>query len=226
MAGQCPADTARIGAGKVGIGDDRLGLVDLSALPRIGFKGAGTAEWLADQGVAVADDSNWARRQADGALAARLAPSEVLLLGDLAGTGALTRRLAQAWAAGELPPQPLASAKPPAKPGPRGYPVPRQDSHAWFLVTGEHAAAMFAKLCAVDLRPARFALGRIAQTMLAEASAIVVRDDLASVPAYHLLANSAAAEYLWDCLTDAMAEFDGRPVGWSAVRDLKPNPLD
>ena len=85
---------------------------------------------------------------------------------------------------------------------------------------------MFAKLCAVDLRPAKFADGRIAQTVLAEVSAIVVRDDRGAVPAYHLLANSAAAEYLWDCLTDAMAEFDGRPVGWSAARDLNPNPLD
>ncbi len=185
----------------------RLGLVDLSPLPRLGFKGAGTAEWLAEQGVAVPDDSNRARRQADGALAARLAPSEVLLLGDLDGTGALTGRLARAWA--ESPPRP-----------PRGYPVPRQDSHAWFLVTGAHAAALFAKLCAVDLRPAKFALGRIAQTVLAEVSAIVVRDDRGAVPAYHLLANSAAAEYLWDCLTDAMAEFDGRPIGLSAVRDL------
>ncbi len=167
------------------------------------------------QGVTVPDDSNRARRQADGALAARLAPTEVLLLGDLAGTGALTRRLAEAWAAGELPPQP-----------PRGYPVPRQDSHAWFLVAGEHAADMFAKLCAVDLRPAKFALGRIAQTVLAEASAIVIRDHRGEVPAYHLLANSAAAEYLWDCLTDAMAEFDGQPAGWTAARDLIPSPVD
>ena len=189
----------------------RLGLVDLSPLPRIGCKGAGTAEWLAAKDVAVPDDSNWARRQADGALAARLAPSEVLLLGDLGGTGALTGRLAQAWA--ELPPRP-----------PHGYPVPRQDSHAWFLVTGGHAAAMFAKLCAVDLRPAKFALGRIAQTMLAEVSAIVIRDDRGEVPAYHLLADSAAAEYLWDCLIDAMAEFDGRPVGWSVARDPNPSP--
>ncbi len=125
----------------------------------------------------------------------------------------LAGRLAEAWTAGETPP-------------PRGYPVPRQDSHAWFLVTGGHAAAMFAKLCAVDLRPAKFAVGRIAQTMLAEVSAIVVRDDRGGVPAYHLLADSAAAEYLWDCLLDAMTEFDGRPAGWSAVRDLNPNPVD
>ncbi len=104
--------------------------------------------------------------------------------------------------------------------------MPRQDSHAWFLIAGEHAAALFAKLCAVDLRTDKFARGRIAQTSLAEVSAIVVRDDRGAVPAYHLLADSAAAEYLWDCLIDARADFDGRPVGWSAVRDLNPNPLD
>ncbi len=157
--------------------------------------------------VPVSDDSNRARRQADGALAARLAPSDVLLLGGLDGNGALTGRLAKRWA--ESPPRP-----------PCGYPVPRQDSHAWFLVTDAHAAALFAKLCAVDLRPAKFALGRIAQTFLADLVAIVIRDDQGAVPAYHLLANSAAAEYLWDCLVDTMAEFDGRPAGWTAARDL------
>jgi len=193
----------------------RLGLADLSPLPRLGFKGPGTAAWLAGQGVAVADDSNRAQPQADGTLAARLAPNEVLLLGGLDGSRAPTDRLAQAWAAGGMPPDP-----------PRGYPVPRQDSHAWFLVTGAHAAAMFAKLCAVDLRPARFAVGRIAQTVVAELSAIVIRDDRGDVPAYHLLANSAAAEYLWASLIDAMAEFDGRPVGWAMVRDLTANPVD
>ncbi len=185
----------------------RLGLADLSPLPRAGFKGAGGADWLAGQGVAVPEECNEARRQADGALVARLGPNEVLLLGGLDGSGALMARLAQAWAA--------------ETPGPpRGYPVPRQDSHAWFLVTGEHAAAMFAKLCAVDLRPEHFAKGRIAQTSVAQISAIVLRDDLAGVPAYHLLANSAAAEYLWDRLIEAMAEFDGRPVGWTAVREM------
>ncbi len=185
----------------------RLGLADLSPLPRTGFKGAGSAEWLAGQGVAVPEDANLARRQADGALVARLGPNEVLLLGGLDGSGTLMRRLTQAWAA--------------ETPGPpRGYPVPRQDSHAWFLVTGAQAAAMFAKLCAVDLRPESFPQCRIAQTSVAQISAIVLSDDRDSVPAYHLLANSAAAEYLWDRLIEAMPEFDGRPVGWTAVRGL------
>ncbi len=185
----------------------RLGLADLSPLPRAGFKGTGSADWLAGQDVAVPEDANLARRQADGALVARLGPNAVLLLGGLDGSGTVLARLAQAWTA--------------ETPGPpRGYPVPRQDSHAWFLVTGAHAAAMFAKLCAVDLRPEHFPQDRIAQTSVAQISAIVLRDDRDSVPAYHLLANSAAAEYLWDRLIDAMAEFDGRPVGWSALREL------
>jgi sarcosine oxidase subunit gamma len=40
------------------------------------------------------------------------------------------------------------------------------------------------------------------------------------VPAFHVLADSASAEYLWGCLLDAMAEFGGTPVGWAAVRQL------
>ena len=49
-------------------------------------------------------------------------------------------------------------------------------------------------------------------------NAVVIRDDRGGVLAYHLLGDSASAEYLWDCLNDAMAEFDGAPVGLAAVR--------
>ena len=49
---------------------------------------------------------------------------------------------------------------------------------------------------------------------------IVIRDDIADLPAFHLLADSASAAYLWDGLLDAMAEFGGRPVGLSALRSL------
>ena len=40
------------------------------------------------------------------------------------------------------------------------------------------------------------------------------------MPAYHLLADSASAEYFWTCLTDAMAELEGKPIGLAAVRRL------
>lgn len=194
-----------------------LGLADLSPLPRSGFKGAGTADWLAGQGLMVPADSNRAARQADGLLAARLAPGEILLLGGLGGDAGPVTRLDEAWRAGPLPP-----------PSPRGFPVPRADSHAWFLLSGSFAAASFAKLCGVDLRPHKFASLAIAQTQVARISGIIIRDDLAgppggeggATPAYHLLADSASAGYLWDCLLDAMDEFQGRPVGLTALRHL------
>ncbi len=186
-----------------------MGIADLSVLPRIGFKGAGTVEWLTSQGLSIGADSNRAYPQAGGELAARLAPTEIFLIDSLAGRGELVQRLNAAWSWGNETPRRLI-----------GYPMPRAESHAWFLVTGERAPGMFAKICGVDLRPHRFAVGAIAQTSLAKMSAIVIRADLGDVPAYHVLADSASAEYLWGCLLDAMAEFAGAPVGWVAVRQL------
>ena len=185
----------------------RMGLADLSPLPRTGFKGAGTPEWLAKQGVALPEESNRAMRQEDGAVAARLAPTELLILGSVvAKDDGLPAALDAAWQAESLPPDEQ-----------RGYPLPRRDSHAWFLVTGERAAAMFAKICGVDLRPGKFDDLAIAQTSIARITAIAIRDDRGGHPAYHLLCDSASANYFWDCLLDAMAEFDGRPVGLAAL---------
>ena len=187
----------------------RLGLADLSPLPRLGVKGAGTADWLAGQGITVPDEANQAVRQASGVLAARLAPAELLLLGDLSGEPAPLDELAAAWRAETMPPV-----------EPRGYLLPRQHSHFWFLLSGDCTAGMFAKICGVDLRPGKFENGRIAQTSIARMNAVVIRDDRGDVLAYNLLGDSASAEYLWDCLLDAMAEFDGAPVGLEAVKGL------
>jgi sarcosine oxidase, subunit gamma len=187
----------------------RMGIADLSVLPRTGFKGAGTVEWLAGQGLSIGPDSNRAYPQSGGELAARLAPTETFLIDGFAGSGELVRRLDAAWSWGSENPRKLI-----------GYPMPRSESHAWFLVTGEHASAMFAKVCGVDLRTHRFASGSIAQTSLAKMSAVIIRIDLGGSPAFHVLADSASAEYLWGCLLDAMTEFDGAPVGWMAIREL------
>jgi len=184
----------------------RMALADLSPLPRIGFKGPGTAEWLASQGVEVPAESNRAARQADGGLAPRLAPGEVWVLGALNGADRPAALLA-AWNAEPLPPQ-----------TPRGFPVPRGETHAWFRITGSESASMFAKICGVDLRPAKFSDGGIAQTSVARLNAVIVRDDLGDTLAYHLLCDSASAMYLWGCLLDAMAEFDGGLVGLTALR--------
>lgn len=200
----------RLGDGMVaanyGRGDEApsaqtLGLVDLSPLPRAGFKGPKMADWLASRGAALGDESNRAYRILGGALAARLAPGEVLLLGRLDGNASPIAEIEAAWtydATGV-------------------WPVPRRDASFWFMVTGEKAAGMFAKICGVDLRPRSFLNLAIAQTSVARTNCILIRDDLGDVPAFHLLGDSASASFMWTSVLDAMAEGGGKPAGLDAL---------
>jgi sarcosine oxidase subunit gamma len=193
----------------------RLAVADLSVLPHGGFKGRGTVEWLTAQGLSIGADSNKAYGQSGGELAARLAPTEIFLLDSLKGSGELLQKLKSAWQWAANAPRPS-----------QGYPMPRQDSHAWFMVAGEFAPEMFAKMCGVDLRRDRFAEGAIAQTSMAKMSGIIIRADRKAKDgrvsaAYHVLCDIASAEYLWSCLMDAAAEFDGKPVGLQALQDLE-----
>ncbi len=183
-----------------------LGGADISVMPRVGFKGRGAVEWLTAQGVTLPPAANVAVAQADGARAIRLSASEVLILPDRAGRSSLAADLESAWRRETRLP--------------RGYLLMRADTHAWFSVTGAAAPALFAKLCAVDLRGSRFDRHAVAQTILAQVGAIIVRDDLGSVPVFDVLADWAAADYLLPVLIDAMAEFGGRLVGLDALAAL------
>lgn len=183
-----------------------LGLADLSPIRRVGFKGWATADWLKAQGATFEDDSNRAYAQADGALILRLSPGEFVVLGDLAVSGNTIDKLEAAWKEAE----------------PEGcYLVAREEASCWLRLSGAEAPAMFAKICAVDLRPPAFENLRIAQTNVARLNAIILRNDAGTLPSYDLLTDIASAVYLWDCLIDAIAEFDGTPVGLSALRAVQ-----
>ena len=181
-----------------------LKLVDLSVLPRWGLKGRGVASWLTRHGTTMPIADNRAERQQDGSLLARLSPTEVLILAPLAGKSIIAEPIEQMAQDGQD----------------TCYPAPRRESHCWFVVIGSDAAKMFAKLCGVDLSPGRFDVGQVAQTSVARLNAIVIRQDLGGLLAFFVLADSASAEYLWDCLLDAMAEFSGAACGADAIVDL------
>lgn len=182
----------------------KLALADLSPLPRAGFKGAKMPDWLAANGASIGAESNRAYPAESGVLAARLGPGEVLLLGRLDGAPAPIEVFENGWS------YEVAGV----------WPVPRRDASFWFLVTGAEAPTMFAKICGVDLRPKSFANHAIAQTSVARTNAIVIRSDIGSVPAYHLLGDSASAGFMWTSVLDAMAEFGGTPVGYDALLAL------
>ncbi len=180
----------------------RLAIADLSPFPRLGIKGRETIAALAKRGVALEPTPNRAFPQPDGGLALVLSPGEVLLLSNLEGEG---HRLAELEKSLTL------------DTGERAYPVPRRDSHAWFAVTGKDAPAMMAKLCGVDLRLEKFPEFAIAQTSVAKLTTIVVRSEIQSAPAFHLLADSASAIYFSACLIDAAREFGGEFIGLSQL---------
>ena len=97
------------------------------------------------------------------------------------------------------------------------YLAPRQDSHSgspWPGACERDAGQALRRQPPPEpfCRPRHRAdLGRAQQCA-------VIRADLGTLPAFHLLVYSATAGYMWDCLLDAMAEFGGRPVGLEALQ--------
>ena len=173
-----------------------LGLADLSPLPRTGVKGPRALAWLAEQGWPVPAAANEAAATDADDLVLRLGDREALVLAAPGGSGKAVRDLEAAI------------------PGAGAWHVPRRDSHCSFLLQGEEAVPCLAKLCGVDLRPAHFRAGAIAQTSVARLNAVVCRPPRdTNGRSFHVLADSASATWFWDTLLDAMAEFGGAPLG-------------
>jgi sarcosine oxidase subunit gamma len=189
--------------GQAGKNEERVALkqlacMDLSPLPRYGLKGCDINASLPSMGLHAGEPSNRAYPQSDGSLIARLAPAELLILAN--------------------PLRPAMALKPAAMADQyECYRVRRQDSHYWFALIGEKSSKMLAKLCGVDFNPMVFKNHRLAQTQVARTSAIIVRSDLGVTPAYYLLGDSSCVTYMWDCLREAMLEFEGRFIGARAI---------
>ncbi len=196
-------DGAAVAEGYHEEGDaERLGLADLSPLFRLGLRGAGAADRLAGFGLPAPDRPGSVERAANGALVARLADGELFILPDPGMDG-------------ERLPAHLAALS-----DDDCYAVPRRDSHAWFVLCGRESPQCLARLTDLDLRPLHRTTFGLAQTMVAGLPTVLILDAHGKAPLYHLLADSAAAEYLWDRVVEAMASLDGRPVGLARLRRL------
>ena len=170
--------------------------MDLSILPRTGFRGLNAAQHLQAAGLPVPAKPNQASVTDNGELVLRLSQKEFWVLGALADQGAGVDTLNQR-----------------GLPENNCYPLYCQDSHAWLTLTGAHLPAIMAKVCGVDLREDAFPLGAIAQTSAARINVVVVHHQVNGLPCFSVLCDSAAAEYLWECLLDAMGEFGGEVIG-------------
>ena len=186
-------------------GAKHLGLADLTTLPRTGFKGIDAINWVRSQNFSIKEENNKAYMQENGLLIARLADTEVLVLNNL-------------WEANDQ--CALLESKFNQEHPTRCYSVPRKDASAWLLITGEHVSEMFAKICGVDLRLEKFSNCSIAQTSIARINGIIIRNDINSTPAFHLIFDSASTDYMWTCLKDSFTEFKGTCVGYTAISQL------
>ncbi|MBN5495456.1 sarcosine oxidase [Pseudomonas aeruginosa] len=175
---------------------ERCALIDLTDLPRVGFRGVDSAAWLSERGYQLSEVPNRALPQADGALVARLSQTEYLLLGSLADRGERIAAEEAGWQLTDL----------------GNYLLPRQDSHAWLQLSGQHVAEVMAKLCGVDLRPQAFPVGCVAQTSAARLNVILINAGSFDLPRLHILCDRASLEYFRGALLDAMDEFGGQPV--------------
>lgn len=78
------------------------------------------------------------------------------------------------------------------------------DNYTTVRIAGPKARWVLAKGWAVDLHPAAFGPGRVAQSSLALTNAVLRQTD--EEPAYEILVRPSFAKYLWDWLTDAALE--------------------
>ena len=181
---------------------ERLAICDLSGLPRVGIKGRDTLDWLRGLEFDFNDTPNRTHCQSDGTVLAVLSPNEVTLLSPLTDPNLALMDLIDTCSLDD---------------GMRCYPVPRADTNFEFLVSGRHSAEMFSKVCGVSLGPRDFPANYLAQTSVACVNAIILRADIRKNLAYRILGDSSSAEYMWDCLVDAMVEYGGTSVGLGDV---------
>lgn len=167
-------------------------LVDQTDLPRVGFRGSHSAEYLTARGFTLPDAPNRAIVQADGSWVARLSQTEYVLLGSPQDQG---QRIADEEARWELDHH-------------ANYLLPRQDSHACLVLSGGAIAQVMAKLCGVDLSFPAFKPGAVAQTSAARINVIVIHTGSVEAPAFHILWDRASKTYFNDALLDALEEFE------------------
>ena len=87
-------------------------------------------------------------------------------------------------------------------------------------LAGPHAAQTLSKLCALDLHTAVFPNRRAQIGSVGGVTALIARLDKSDVRHYELHVDRSYAEFLWEVISDAAEEFDGRMVGTEAIGRL------
>ena len=186
-----------------------LRIIDLSSLNRFGVKGAGAANWLTEQGIALPERPNsWlplSQGGSQGGLVARLGLSEFLIEDD--GTGQTAWNLNQ---------QLNQSQSFPAK----VYPVLRQDFA--IALWGDAVYDLLAQTCSINVRALVQAEQPVVITSMIGVAVTLIPDERASQPFYRLWCDRTFSDYVRRTLLDIITELDGGIADSDSLIDSDP----
>ena len=93
--------------------------------------------------------------------------------------------------------------------------------YAQFLLAGPRCREVLGKLTSLNLSEDSLPNLSSGQSSVAKVHAIILRQDLDRIPAYHLLVSREYGESVWDSLLHAGDEFDLTPFGLQSQQFLK-----
>lgn len=112
----------------------------------------------------------------------------------------------------------LMMAEPPLDP-PAGA-IDVSSVYASFRLAGPQSRSVLGKLTSLNVSEVAFPNLSAAQASVAHAHAIVLREDIRSIPAFHLLVNRDYGEAVWESIVHAGHEFHLCPFGLAALQLL------
>ncbi len=168
----------------------RLGIADLSFLPRFGVKGAGAEAWLSSQSITIPDRPNSWYPLAEGGIIARLGMSEFLIE---------DRTIA--------PQLNKACKSPPDK----VYPVLRQDLA--IALVGTQVNELLLQTCSFNFQALSIAERPVILTSMIGVSVTIIPSDRQGLPFYRIWCDRTFGEYLWQTLLAIARELGGSAIG-------------
>lgn len=92
--------------------------------------------------------------------------------------------------------------------------------YAQFMLAGPRCRDILSKLTSLSLSESSLPDLSCGQSSVAHVHAIILRQDLEGIPAYHLLASREYGESVWECILQAGHEFQLSPFGLQAQQLL------
>lgn len=168
----------------------RLGLADLSCLPRLGLRGEGVLAWLRGNGLQAAEALYAVTPIEEHGILVRIDREEVILEDGLQGQ--VVPRIRDRL-----------SANPPGV-----YRVERQE--ASFLLTGSRTNQVLSQTCGHDFRESA---GQVVLSRVAGVSCRLLQVEASGIAGFRIWLDPSYSVYLWETLLGIVREEGGDAVG-------------